>query len=105
MATASAGITTAVRKRKAKISMRLRRGRAPVSSPATDILPLIDVGELHGIGAVALLQTRRPDLQDFDPDQYSQRPLADGIVDCFDGLPLWSRRNVRGRGHIPLRVE
>src|SRR5207244_2086798 len=35
--TASAGISTAVRKRKAKISMRLRRARAFASLPTSDM--------------------------------------------------------------------
>jgi hypothetical protein len=49
VATANAGISTAVKKRNAKISMRLRRGRPGDCPPATDMLSLFICASLFGI--------------------------------------------------------
>ena len=54
--TASAGITTAVRNRNAKISMRLRRGRPVVVASGGHTVALRQIREMDGIRAVALLQ-------------------------------------------------
>ena len=75
MATVSAGISTAVRNRNAKISMRLRRGRPLVSSLAKAMRDPTRDFRIGGIGAAAGTQHGAPRVTSFDLDQGNPRSL------------------------------